>query len=96
MVKPSEYLTAILSGELHPADTPAAIQSWLQFICYRIAVDLQSLTREQQRERAREYPDAVLDIIRTWYKVAQKKPALAGSLTTCKVSLPTPPNTSVH
>src|SRR5690554_2351399 len=75
MVKPSEHIDAILSGELRPEDTPPAIQSWLQFICYRIAVDLQSLTREQQRERARQYPDAVLEIIRAWYRVAQKKGA---------------------
>jgi hypothetical protein len=73
--KPSEYLTAILSGELHPSDTPPAIQSWLQFICYRIAVDMQGQPREQQRERAREYPDAVLEIVRKWYQVAQKKGA---------------------
>ena len=73
--KPSEYLTAILSGELHPSEAPPAIQSWLQFACYRIAVDMQGLPREQQRERAREYPDAVLEIVRKWYQVAQKKGA---------------------
>lgn len=72
--KPSEHLTAILSGDLHPEDAPPAIQSWLQFVCYRIAVELVGLPREQQRERAREYPDAVLEIIRGWYRVAQKSP----------------------
>ena len=74
MAKPSEWMNDIMAGKVEPADAPPAIQSWLQFVCYRIAVDLQSLTREQQRERARKYPDAVLEIIRAWYRVAQKSP----------------------
>lgn len=74
MAKPSEWVNDIMAGKVDPADTPPAIQSWLQFICYRIAVDLQGLPRSKQRERAREYPGAVLEIIRTWYKVTQKSP----------------------
>lgn len=72
--KPSEHLTAILSGDLHPDSAPSAIQSWLQFICYRTAVDLIGLSREQQRERVSEYPEAVVEIVRKWYRVAQKSP----------------------
>lgn len=71
---PSEQMNMILAGTLHPDKASPAVRSWLQFVCYRIAVDLQSLTRQQQRERARQYPEAVLEIIRAWYKVAQKSP----------------------
>ena len=72
MAKPSEWMNDIMAGKVDPTDTPSAIQSWLQFVCYRIAVDMQDLPRALQRERAREYPDAVLEIIRSWYRVAQK------------------------
>lgn len=67
--RPSEYLTAILSGELHPAESPPAIQSWLQFVCYRIAIDLYELPEPEQRERSKSYPEPVLEIARRWYAV---------------------------
>lgn len=65
--KPSEYLNAILSGELHPAEATPAIQSWLEFVCYRIAIDLYELPEPEQRERAKAYPEPVLEITRKWY-----------------------------
>lgn len=74
MAKPSEWMNDIMAGKVKPADAPPAIQSWLQFICYRIAMDLVRLPRKEQRERARDYTDDVLEIIRAWYRVAQKSP----------------------
>lgn len=68
MVKPSEWLNAIMEGRIEIDEAPESVQSWLRLVTFKAASDLLGMTAEQKKAKAKEYPEGVRDRIREDYK----------------------------
>lgn len=72
VVRPSEQLRRVLSGEIEMESAPAAIQSWARFEIYRGAAHVLALPDKKARQAALQKvpplirPHVESEVLRLW------------------------------